>query len=383
MSLVWQRRTEGPATHVFIIGVDHYRHLPGGDDPRAIGDANGLEQLSSPGRSADAFVRWLVTSYDHPTAPLGSIEMLKSRPRPVGIPGLPPASVDAATCAAANRALFSWMDRCDSDGGNVALFYYAGHGVWRERGAILFEDFGATPRNPFHEAWDVHALREGMTQCKAEVQCYFVDACRKMTPGLESWLRLKTDMPLEPRFSDLQRAIDAPLIYATGPGRTANGDTSGTTLFLQALLIALDGVASRKTAGCWRIKTSLLTDGINVALEYLTRRDGAPRQQCFQEGSGGTGTPLHRIASKPKVILKVQLRGALSPLPASCELRGGGAITYQGPFDPTMCFWEAVAGDDYELCVASPGGRFADSRTTVSVLPPPEFPFDVLVEVDP
>jgi hypothetical protein len=99
--LLWDRVKPGVVqTHVLVIGVGHYRHLPGGDGPIVPADREyGLGQLTSLPISARAFAKWMLTNYENPVAPIGSVDLLLSeRPtKSFKLPGRKSARVGSAT----------------------------------------------------------------------------------------------------------------------------------------------------------------------------------------------------------------------------------------------------------------------------------------------
>lgn len=146
MTTVVDKKVHGPALHAFVIGVGHYRHLPGGSGT-ILKNPLGLDQITEPPLSARAVLEWLTRDY-YPHSegpPLGSIELLLSQHGGYQYKG---AAVDEATLPNAEAAAYSWYQKCDSRHGNVAFFYFCGHGLQRDKQYLLLEDFGQAPMNP-------------------------------------------------------------------------------------------------------------------------------------------------------------------------------------------------------------------------------------------
>ena len=152
---------QGPATHALVIGVGAYRHLLGGY--QAGPDHWGLGQLPGAAHSAATFVKWLQERFHHVEAPLATIEHL--------ITDGPGAALGSAepTIQAISLAINAWRVRASSHPDNIAIFYFAGHGVLMgtETG-LLAADF-ADPAfgNPMLQSIHVEKMVQGMLSCKA------------------------------------------------------------------------------------------------------------------------------------------------------------------------------------------------------------------------
>jgi len=222
-----------PQTHAIVIGVGDYPHLRGGSlyDAAASPVTMGLKQLTSPVVSATAFANWLVTKHSNPAAPLGSVELLLS-PGDYQPPGddAPRVTVETATMENIQNAFDRWYERCDTLNGkahdaakdNVGIFYFCGHGVEYEVLALLPEDFGASKNRPWDTSIDFTKTWYGMGDCKAQTQCYFIDACR------EAAIDTLKSKGFSPRPLKTSQSLSfppraAPILYATPSGQTAQG----------------------------------------------------------------------------------------------------------------------------------------------------------------
>lgn len=238
----------GPKTHALVIGVSYYHHLPGGQGI-PIREPMDLEQLSSPTISAVAFAEWILSELNNLRAPLGSVEVLLSPVADVTLPDGTRRRSTRATMEEIRRAFDQWYVRCDSDPGNVAIFYFCGHGLMRQNLALLAEDFGVRPLAPFETAIDINSTWEGMARCKAQTQCYFIDCCRQASWAMQRQLDDPASTLVNPQFG-IASERDAPRFMATGPARSAYGMSSSTTLFTNALLECLKRGA-RKEGARW------------------------------------------------------------------------------------------------------------------------------------
>ena len=124
------QETDGPGTHVFIIGVGNYPHLKDGSGVTSP-DHRGMGQLTSPPVSAMAMLSWIDTMLNNPEAPLKSIEVLISQAEQAqytDCAGLT-QGIDPATWRNYEASVRAWKARSSSDRRNVAIFYFCGHGL--------------------------------------------------------------------------------------------------------------------------------------------------------------------------------------------------------------------------------------------------------------
>jgi hypothetical protein len=291
-------RGNGPKTHALIIGVGYYHHLPGGDG-ETTKDHMDLEQLSSPPMSARAFAKWVCEELDNPSAPLGSVELLTSPSSNFLLPNGGERCTKRATMPEIERAFDGWYERCDSHSENVAVFYFCGHGVMRGGTILLPEDYGMLRRNPFKSSIDINLTWEGMAQCKASTQCYFIDSCRQVSWNLRKQLRDPGTALILPKIGTRSNR-DAPLFMATGPSNSAYGLSSDVTIFTKALLDSLKrGVCRRK--GCWLVTTTRLSDALSLAVQELG--GNADRPQFSGTEGILKGNAIHRLTEAPEVAV--------------------------------------------------------------------------------
>lgn len=242
MTTVLDNKISRPALHAFVIGVGYYRHLTGGSDPR-VPDSWDLRQVVEPRLSARAVLDWLTGDYAHPaTVPLGSLEVLISLPKDhdqyLG------HNVDEATLPHVQTAVDRWFTRCDSNPGNVALFYFCGHGMFRDNQYLLLEDFGERMLDPMAKSIDLDRFRDGMALCEADTQIFIADACRTLP-----WERSKLPGQIW-GASLLERTWggntdrNAPILLATDKDGDAYGPPGDVTYYTKALLAALRGAGA-------------------------------------------------------------------------------------------------------------------------------------------
>lgn len=281
----------GPRVHALVIGVAGYRHLPGGDEPVAR-DTIVRRQLYSPASSALAFAEWVRDEMRHPDAALGTIDVLISPP--VGSPdprlqGWEVPSVDA-TVAAIDR----WADLCGRNPGNVALFFFSGHGIALRRQLLLLEDFARSPSRRCDAAIALEDLVAGMSRYPAETQYFFIDACREIPTQLLPYDTatapvLDAQITAEPRK-------EWGVVSSTRMGFQAFGNRQGLSVFTEHLLASLNGRAARKKDSRWAVSFTSLHE----SLSFLTG-DASPagREPQFPESRLSGNRPLHLLPGPP------------------------------------------------------------------------------------
>ena len=165
-------------THLFIVGVGEYPCLLGGDPKQLLEDPMGLKQLSSPPVSAAALASWFLgrqgpsgaaVGFHNPNAPLATVEMLLSPSQSYTGPGVAPVPVAAATRANIVQSFKLWKDRVAADPGNIAVFYFCGHGVMGVNDYLMPSDFGAlNPANPWQDLVDIWSAPQGLDRIRRQ-----------------------------------------------------------------------------------------------------------------------------------------------------------------------------------------------------------------------
>ena len=262
------------ATHAIVIGVGEYLYLTGGSGGKVTKLDGGLQQLSSPPESAVAFAEWLLEKFNNPEKPLATLSLLVSRkggPLKFNHQKLPGAvTLEPATIDYVKDAIREWYDFGDRNEKNLLLFFYCGHGVSRglEELALLMSDYGEDDRMPMEGAIDFAALHRGMNQCRAIQQCYFIDACRKISD-----IAARTTATGNPIIQDnLNRPYSSPrndaVFYSTLGGEAAYGRKNKPSYYTEELIKGLNGLGSnnRNAEGKWRVSTGDLNTAIHRGL---------------------------------------------------------------------------------------------------------------------
>lgn len=269
--LVHDVRRRSPQTHVLIIGVGDYPHLRQGTEQETV-DSDGMGQLSSPPISAFAFAAWVISRFNNPHKPLGSVGLLVSARESRNFVN-PASGIEyrpaVATAARIAEAIAEWKRSGDADPENMLLFYFCGHGISAGvETALLASDYGANPDNSLDGAIDLRLLILGMDQCAATEQIYFIDACRSSSDTLiTAQSSGRVVVQTRRRDPSLPRR-KCPTYYATLKGEAAYGVEGEPTVFTKALISALDKFGADDEEGDWRINTNKLAD----ALDHLVAR---------------------------------------------------------------------------------------------------------------
>lgn len=292
----------GPHTHALVIGVGSYAHLPDGSG-KPLADAWGLRQLSSPPVSAVAFARWLLQDLNNPVAPLGSVELLTSPPKQIPV-GDQLLMTEPARMANINEAFGRWYERSNSHKGNVAIFYFCGHGIVKANLALLAEDFGSNPFVLFENAIDFELTHRGMADCQAQTQLFIADSCRQVPKQVLDQLAFHPVPLKDPKVTG-GNPSDAPRMYATGMDAAAWGRPEQPSLFTQALLETLAGKGSRRESqNTWVIRTGSLYQTNQVLLRSKGQPPESP-QECVVGGELSGNSMLHQLRSAPMVPVTI------------------------------------------------------------------------------
>ncbi|MFJ6000481.1 caspase family protein [Streptomyces sp. NPDC092370] len=289
-----------PQVHALVIGVGGYRYLPGGQEEVSPALLR-LGQLLSPPLSAAAFGDWIETELRHPGAELGSIDLLVSY-----APNSDPAhhrDVDMPSTGGVTTAVRQWKRRCDTHPGNVALFFFCGHGLEFGSSYLLMEDYGADVEEaPLEAALDLTHLVKAMRGCQARHQYFLVDACRT-TPRSWSLIDLPSGVqPLtfSPTAADRREEVGVLQAAAGGARAWAPAQGRGPTFFTAALLEALRGQAAvyDDESERWHVLFTRVVEAVSGLCVASQVPDA--RVQGIK--------PWHLLAGPPRVSVVVRCR---------------------------------------------------------------------------
>ncbi|MEZ5749044.1 MAG: caspase family protein [Caenibius sp.] len=227
--------------------------------------------------------------------------------------------------------------RQSADGADVAMIYYAGHGI-EGQGKNWLIPVDAKLQSEFdlpYEAIEIDRLFESLSG--AQVRMIVLDACRN-NPFGNSWKRGVRAVPAG--LADID-VYDVLVMYAAAPGQVAADGSGGNSPFAQALARRLPepGLAIQLLGGAVRDDVLEATGG---------------KQRPFVTGSM-TGTPIYLVPEAPKP----QPIQAVAVAPSAPSAASGGratteALMWQGAFAS-----DTVAG--YQAFLTEfPNGIFAN-----------------------
>ncbi len=254
-----ESRATTPATHVLIVGVGAYK------------SKKFLNPLTTTTVSARAVADWFIEDggFNNPKRPLGSVAVLLSEPIGEDKNGLSQyagGEVPRANFANTENAVRDWVRRLNAHKDNLVFLYVASHGEsFLGRTAFLLEDFGTDDLNETKGSSEVEQLVGALGNVIPTSQLLLFDCCRSPTD---------LQLPWEEDFGSKLISLKKPagsygeaaqqwVITATSLGEIALGRTNQTTLFADALLAALQGVASDPSIPLWPVRPGSLVDKID------------------------------------------------------------------------------------------------------------------------
>jgi hypothetical protein len=271
--------------HALIIGVSDYTYLPGDDDPVEGGSKLGMKKLKTPALGAFRFLQWLQKAdaaagadakvrLNHPLASYDVI--LAASPEERAILGLSDWVEDATTDKVVER-IREWRERVAENPDNVALFYFSGHGIQRnkEDAVLMLQDFAQSKAAMLEHAISFFEIFSGMAPSDdysnmGMTQLYFVDACRNLPEQIKNFAKLNT----QPVFDNYLGGRDdrmAPVFFSAVNDSKAFAEVGLGSYFNRALLAALECGAenSRDCSGvkCWPLSVFTLTTAISNEFE--------------------------------------------------------------------------------------------------------------------
>ena len=309
-------------THAFIVGVGAYTNA-------------GIPALTTSVHGARAFAEWLLTGFQHPEHPLGSVELVLSPGSELGDwPPTPAAAaqlgmngadirlpVEAATFGVIQAAFARWIRRAGTLLDNVAFFYFAGHGLWKGGPLLLPEDAQLpTATQSFAHLIDIQQTLANMFNVPPSVQCMFIDACQELQPSLLNNVVGAPGEPLQqPTNGPLLNARNAIAYLGSNMGRKAYGRADRAPFFTEELLacLARRSAASLLDGNTWSVTTDSLRAALLAASSWRTEEMSAdpaisPADRAniqFSATMPGTSTftaELCQIEGPPEVFVQVR-----------------------------------------------------------------------------
>jgi hypothetical protein len=262
--------------HALVIGVSDYTHLPGDDDPVEGGGKFGMRKLKTPAFGAFRFLEWLkqADQQGRLLKPLASHEIILAPSEAErATPGLAACADDAKARNVISR-IRAWRARVARSGDNVALFYFTGHGIQRnkEDAVLLLQDFAESEDAMLENTISFYEIFSGMAPSNklpqmGMTQIYFVDACRNLPEQIKDFATLKTSIVFDVGLAGRDDRV-APVFFAAVNDSKAFAQVGKGSYFNQALIAALARGAevSRIIGGkrVWPVSIFSLTTAITI-----------------------------------------------------------------------------------------------------------------------
>lgn len=358
--------TEGPGTHVFIIGVGDYPHLKDGSGKLST-NHRGMGQLTSPPVSALEFLKWVDVNLNNPEAPLKSIEVLISQASPAHFKdsnGLT-LTIDPATWDNYEDSVQLWKERGNSHTDNVVIFYFCGHGMGDGINThLLMSDAGKSNKILRHAA-HVGALRLAMGGCTSTKQLFLIDACRTvdLASVLDPYDSSQSGLP-EPNVLQLFKG-DNPVLFSARFGEQAFGATGQISIFTEALINGLSRCGVFQPHGqSWAVSPHQLQRAVAALMD-----DFSGVSHCPSDGISGIGFQVHVLTTAPEVILHVCLNNQNANASAEISYTSSGTrVTRMDYSLPWRTF--APHGQCSIEATFSPGSQFIAAPVQTFMYPP-------------
>jgi len=271
-----------------------------------------MGQLSSTATTAQKITDWIKAA--QLPVPLATCRLLLSPSAgETALAGIAdPATLDNVLAEAD-----AWRTDASTDPGNITLFYFAGHGIQRNKddAVLCLHDFRRTPGAALMRAVDVATIRAGMSPAPARpniarTQFYFVDACRVQPEQLAKFRPMETTGVFD---EDLGGEDDrsSPIFYSSISNKAALAVPAGQTLFSRALLECLTGAGGDSVgedAGgnpLWGVTVPSLNRALEMRIEALNRQLGA--DQTYTTGGQFKESKICFLPSAPLVDVQVSI----------------------------------------------------------------------------
>ncbi len=375
MTLLYHNDEVGAKTHAFVFGVGNFPHLKGQSDDLFEG-LRDVEDVTSPPNNAHAIVDWLAKTADQLIPNLGSIEVLISETD--GSPSTIPKdkyahdpreddAIEAATGKNIEDALTRWIERCEQDPGNLALFYGSSHGMQAQEHILLLQDAGTRPLHPWENMISLNHIHRNLYGKVHRRSLVLADCCRNLLDEGEDSLdqftgrRIgnMTNKQLVKAKADPTRVVS--VLRASPLGVLAVAEKDALGYFTESLLLCLNGAAGKHRPGVgWSVSPENLRSAIESAGRFgldIANKDLRPTD----EDSHWTGPPIVKLPEeKPKFPVRVREDSLVDLGRAKLEIRNhtSGFEQFRDPDivgRKALCVWVSPDMDPYEATGTIPG----------------------------
>ncbi|KQZ91768.1 hypothetical protein ASD74_20650 [Rhizobium sp. Root564] len=356
-SIVHEVERDGPATHVFLIGIADYPHLKNGTAVLAKWHFE-LGQLSSTTASARRLADWFITDFNCPNRPLASVSLVLSEPGPNAATYINPSTgiaylVPRGTKIETRNALIASLKKIGGPDDQI-IFYFAGHGLSAgTRDFYLLRDFGVDHNGPLDAMINYVEFMAGMRTQVPSQQLFVFDACRDIKERVEAneggghglitadpLLRVGNPAPVQCSFHSTER--DA----------LAYGKKGEPSVCAQAFERALRGAAGKRSLQGWNVTTGRIYEAM---VDFQTLGFG-PTAGIKQrpDPSAYKDFAVLRLAGPPQVPVFMRRKDGMSLQGAEVTCRANGVVVHNEP-SVKESYWEgalAIGEHDFEVVLA-------------------------------
>ena len=205
-----------------------------------------------------------------------------------------------------------------------------------EGGFVLLEDFADPDRPVIAGSLDVPSVRRGLAgPTVAQQQFFFIDACAVRPEVARTMQALRGGVGLD-EPAEAPPSV-APIYTSAAPGTLALGTPGMGTLFSQALIECLDGLASSPDrSGQWVVTdTSLVGPLRDRVMELAGQHD---EQQVATAGGTLGHVVLHRLSAGPELEVSLSVEPAEAAPFCFARLNDGdgGTIVERSPLQEPL-----------------------------------------------
>jgi len=370
----------GPATHVFLVGIADYPHLRRGSGALANWNFD-LGQLSSPTASARRLATWFIREFVCPNRPLTSVSLVLSEPGPGPSQFTNPKTATSFTVPRGTRietrdALIAALNMV-ANPDDQFIFYFSGHGL--AAGAndfYLLRDFGADPNGPLDAMINYIELMAAMRAKFPSQQLLIFDGCRDVDERVEANATGGTGLLIaDPTVRLGMAAVKQCSLHSTERDALSYGKRGEPSVCAQAFERALRGAAGKRSTQGWNITSARICEAM---ADFQTLGFG-PNAGIVQRPDTGAYSdfPVLKLSGPPQVPVFMRRKDGISLQGAAVTCRANGAIVYSEPAVKET-YWEgalAIGQHDFEVILAG-GGHCQPVTDSVA---PTHLPIDVEV----
>ena len=307
MTLVVNNQTDGPSTHVLIVGVGSYPHYPSYKP-----GVNTVGQIDSAERGAQHVAVWFRDLFHNPERPLATVRLLLSNDQNNTWYMGGNQQVEVANSQNFKNAYDNWMAGATAQPGSTLVFYFSGHGMASlEQQSLVLEDFNQSTSRPMDGAIEYATLEQGVqTQSNASHAWFFLDTCR--TGTVKDVAKGQFGQSVDHRSTSLARPAGPRIITvnSTLPGNSAIGLPGIPSVFSEALVAAFQSNAfTNRATRLWACVPDLILDALTGQLERIQLKGQFSAAELPQPtvNMQHSRVPLHflPIGSKPRMLVSI------------------------------------------------------------------------------